>query len=57
MKNIKAVASDLDGTLLLSKSYIGAFTELVIKKLTKEKKKFIIATGRSKNEIIQITKK
>ncbi len=31
MKNIKAVASDLDGTLLLSKSYIGAFTELVIK--------------------------
>ncbi|WKC79492.1 HAD family hydrolase [Borreliella tanukii] len=57
MKNIKAVVSDLDGTLLLSKSYIGAFTELVIKKLTKEKKKFIIATGRSKNEIIQITKK
>ncbi|WKC74908.1 HAD family hydrolase [Borreliella yangtzensis] len=56
MKNIKAVASDLDGTLLLSKSYVGAFTELVIKKLTKEKKKFIIATGRSKNEIIQITK-
>ncbi|ACH94331.1 Cof-type HAD-IIB family hydrolase [Borrelia recurrentis] len=54
MKNIKAVVSDLDGTLLLSNSQIGAFSELVIKKLTKENKKFIIATGRSKNEIIPL---
>ncbi|ASQ28901.1 haloacid dehalogenase [Borrelia miyamotoi] len=56
MKNIKAVISDLDGTLLLSKSQIGAFSELVIKNLTKENKKFIIATGRSKNEIISLIK-
>ncbi|WP_445435789.1 HAD family hydrolase [Candidatus Borreliella tachyglossi] len=56
MRNIKAIASDLDGTLLLSKSQIGAFSELVIKKLTKENKKFIIATGRSKNEIIPLIK-
>ncbi|AHH08030.1 Cof-type HAD-IIB family hydrolase [Borrelia anserina] len=54
MKDIKAVISDLDGTLLLSNSQIGAFSELVIKKLTKENKKFIIATGRSKNEIISL---
>ncbi|BCR20681.1 HAD family hydrolase [Borrelia miyamotoi] len=56
MKNIKAVISDLDGTLLLSKGQIGAFSELVIKNLTKENKKFIIATGRSKNEIISLIK-
>ncbi|UPA11776.1 HAD family hydrolase [Borrelia venezuelensis] len=55
MKDIKAVISDLDGTLLLSNSQIGAFSEIVIKKLTKENKKFIIATGRSKNEIISLT--
>ncbi|WP_024654186.1 Cof-type HAD-IIB family hydrolase [Borrelia persica] len=54
MRNIKAVVSDLDGTLLLSNSQIGAFSEIVIKKLTKENKKFIIATGRSKNEIIPL---
>ncbi|AHH10221.1 Cof-type HAD-IIB family hydrolase [Borrelia coriaceae] len=56
MKNIKAVISDLDGTLLLSNSQIGAFSELVIKKISKENKKFIIATGRSKNEIIPLIK-
>ncbi|QMU98881.1 Cof-type HAD-IIB family hydrolase [Borrelia sp. A-FGy1] len=56
MKNIKTVVSDLDGTLLLSKSQLGAFSELVIKKLTKENKKFIIATGRSKSEIIPFIK-
>ncbi|UCP01108.1 HAD family hydrolase [Borrelia hermsii] len=54
MKNIKAVVSDLDGTLLLSNIQIGAFSELVITKLIKENKKFIIATGRSKNEIIPL---
>ncbi|UER67284.1 HAD family hydrolase [Borrelia sp. BU AG58] len=56
MENVKAVVSDLDGTLLLSKSQMGAFSELVIKKLTRENKKFIIATGRSKSEIIPFTK-
>ena len=56
MENIKAVVSDLDGTLLLSKSQLGAFSELVIKKLTRENKKFIIATGRSRSEVMPFTK-
>ncbi|WKC57655.1 Cof-type HAD-IIB family hydrolase [Borrelia sp. P9F1] len=56
MENIKAIVSDLDGTLLLSKSQLGAFSELVIKKLTREKRKFIIATGRSRSEIMPFTK-
>ena len=48
MKNIKTVVSDLDGTLLLSKSQIGAFSELVIKKLTKENKNSLLQQEEAK---------
>ena len=49
--NVKAVVTDLNGTLLLPNGTMGDFTKSVINQLIEEGKKFFIATGRSKNEI------
>ncbi len=54
LMNIKAVVTDLNGTLLLPSGTMGSFTKQVINQLIREGKKFFIATGRSKNEIKEL---
>ena len=51
MRNIKIIASDLDGTLLNSNSEVSAENLEAIRKLAEKGVFFVPATGRSLSEI------
>lgn len=53
---MKLVISDLDGTLLYSRSVITEHTVSTIKKLTEKGVEFAIATGRGKEGVIDVMK-
>lgn len=56
MKNIKLVASDVDGTLINNEHKISSYTKEVVSKLKSKGIEFVIATGRSYDGALDIAK-
>lgn len=54
MKNIKLVASDVDGTLINNNHEVTQFTKEVVSKLKRKGIEFVIATGRSHDGAVKI---